>query len=244
MPTFGVPSGAVPLAQSGSGQDPAPLGTTAVGTQAAAARADHVHPLPTTSTTSPAFAIFPSSGAYFPPALMRQSGVDVTPAAGTLNAQAVVLGKAITLTELWAHIGTAGDAGSLFRLGVYSNVAADFYPNALLLDAGTIAADVTGRAGKTGLSLSLAVGIYWLVGASQNWTTVAPALKNSVRGVNYHMMMGDPAGNPGFIFGGTDNELTTDGFSMTGATGALPGTFSATRTRITAAVPLVVGRAA
>lgn len=189
------------------------------------------------------WALAPAAGAWFTPTGMRQSGSDVAPAAGVLGAQALILGTSTTLTDLWVQVGTAGDIGSRFRLGVYTNRSGDFYPDSLLVDAGTVPADVVGRQGITGLTLALKPGVYWLAGVSQSFVTTAPLYKNSVRGVAYFQLLGNPDSNPGFNFAGSDNGFDREGWSMTGVTGALPAAFSSIRTRIAGSV-MIVGRAA
>lgn len=186
-------------------------------------------------------AVYPESANYFTPTLMRQSGAAVQSPVGTLNAQMLILGRAITLSTLTVQVGTAGDAGSVFRMGVYGDNG-NYYPGSLLLDAGTVLTAATGRV-SVSTSLALAAGVYWLAGAVQTATTV-PFLNNSVRGVQYFQLFGDPAGNPGDLFNGNDFGSQQEGFSMTGVTGALPGTFSTTHTRLAGAVPMIVGQAA
>lgn len=194
------------------------------------------------TTTFNAHAIYPQSGSWFAPTMMRQAGGAVQPAVGRLDASMLILGRSITLNSLTMQVATAGDAASVVRMGVYAD-SGDHYPGALLLDAGTTGTASTGRKAIT-TSLALSPGVYWFVAVIQGATTI-PACVQMQRGTVYASLFGDPNGDPGFLFTGNETSaLTFEGFSMTGVTAALPANFSSTRTRFNGTQMMIVGGAA
>jgi hypothetical protein len=169
--------------------------------------------------------IYPTSGAYFAPTASKASGTYNT--ATTTNAMIVLLGKAVTLTELAVKVTSAGDAGSTIRLGIY-NDNGSHYPGTLLVDLGTVTGGSTGVQTISSLTQALSAGAYWFTATIQNVTTTAPTLTGAAPGVPYADMYGDHNANSGFIFAGTDNYNIC--FTQSSVTGALPGTFTATVT--------------
>lgn len=82
--------------------------------------------------------------------------------------------RTLAFDRIAADITTAGNAGSLLRLGFYTDVAGK--PTALSLDAGTIAADVTGVRAIT-INKQLTPGRWWLACCIQSAATTLPTLR-------------------------------------------------------------------
>jgi hypothetical protein len=78
----------------------------------------------------------------------------------TLYLSPFVLGATATATSLRFE-GLTAHSGRTARLCIYSNVAGQDYPGALLLDAGTVSIATTGLKIIT-ISQSLPAGTYWL----------------------------------------------------------------------------------
>lgn len=136
---------------------------------------------------------------------------------GTLRVAAFLLRKPATLTRLAGEISSAGEAGARYRLGVYADDG-NFYPGALLVDAGQINGDSATTQELT-ISLQLQPGLYWLGGAVQAVTTTQPTVR-CASGWTPAVPTSVGTGLPG-----AGN--TTCGWSATGITGALPATFPA-----------------
>lgn len=69
--------------------------------------------------------------------------------------------RTITVTAMAIDVSASntGSGGSLLRMGIYA-ADTDFQPTDLILDAGTVAIDTTGRKSITGLTTVLTPGIY------------------------------------------------------------------------------------
>lgn len=85
-----------------------------------------------------------------------------------------VIPTSATCKEIAVNVGTAGAAGSVVRLGLYSSDV-DGQPDALLLDAGTINSTVTGNIGVA-ISQAIGPGIVWAACVAQ---TAAPSIRFS-----------------------------------------------------------------
>ena len=121
----------------------------------------------------------------------------------------------LSITRLGAEITSAGDAGSVLRIGIYADDGTG-YPGALVLDAGTIAGDSVAVQEIT-VAITLPPALYWVGGVVQEVTSTQP----TVRTVVY-----DPSGlmpiattTPSSI---SVNRCAFVGFAMTGA---LPATW-------------------
>jgi hypothetical protein len=133
------------------------------------------------------------------------------------------------------------------RLGIYQDDGT-FYPGALLLDAGTVAAASTGEKSITGLTQVLQAGtVYWLVAAPQGAGGTVPICTAAKVPQTYVGVLGDMAANAGFLFGGSASGQQI-GFKQASVSGALPSNFTTTHTKQqvsgTADMVLVVARAA
>jgi hypothetical protein len=123
------------------------------------------------------------------------------------------------IVNLGEWINTAGAASSVRRLGVYADNGS-MYPGSLILDAGTAASTATGFTSLTAgpFSALTVSGLVWIGGATQVATGT--------------VVVGTAANVPG-ISGGSGTPPTgtshMGGYQETGVTGALPSTFTATR---------------
>ncbi|GAB2859147.1 hypothetical protein GCM10022221_68390 [Actinocorallia aurea] len=93
----------------------------------------------------------------------------------TLRAFAWHLPHTATLQSIGAEIVTAGDTGSLYRLGIYADTG-NQRPGALIADAGTLLGD-SDTLQDLAIALTLAPGLYWVAGVAQAVTAVQPTLR-------------------------------------------------------------------
>jgi hypothetical protein len=175
----------------------------------------------------------PAAGQYMLPLSQGSASTSVTLGNGTLRLGPWVLERTLTIDRIGGEITAAGEAGSVLRLGIYSDNG-NAYPNALLLDGGTI--DGTSATTQVAtVSLTLAPGLYWIGGAVQ----AAPSSQPTVRiasNPTIPLALGLGTGLPGA-------STSAVGFSQTSVTGALPSTFSASVSS-TGSVPRLLVRAA
>lgn len=175
----------------------------------------------------------PVAAQYFYPASPSGVSTSATLGNGTLRLYPWLVETAITIDRLGADVSVTGDAGSKVRLGVYADTGAA-YPGTLLVDAGQIAGD-SATVQQLTVALTLTPGLYWLGAVIQSVTTTQPTLRivsNWTPPVLLGVGTSLPAG------GGT-----TLGFSQSGVTGALPGTFTSTVSAAGSA-PRLLARAA
>jgi len=175
----------------------------------------------------------PVAGQYMIPLSQASTSTSSTLGNGTLRLAPIVLERTLTIDRIGGEITGAGEAGSVLRLGIYSDNG-NAYPNALLLDGGTI--DGTSATTQVAtVSLVLLPGLYWIGGAVQ----AAPSSQPTVRIVsNPTIPLALPLGT-GLPGAGT----SAAGFSQASVTGALPATFSASVSS-TGSVPRLLLRAA
>ena len=133
----------------------------------------------------------------------------------TMYAVPIVFRNAGTLDSIGIQVGAVGNAGSKLRLGIYSDNGTGVYPGARLLDAGQVAADVTGAAVIT-ISQAVTAGAYWLVCVAQSAATTAPSVPCPLVLSSRIMPTSLAAAAAG------------DGrsYQQTGVTGTLPATFT------------------
>lgn len=82
----------------------------------------------------------------------------------------IIVPQMVTVTSIGIEVATAGGAGSLMRLAIYTN--RDTYPDELVIDAGTVAVDGTGYQSIV-ISQVLKAGPYWTACANKTVTTSA-----------------------------------------------------------------------
>lgn len=164
-----------------------------------------------------ALGCIPISGRYYTP-----DGDTTTAgfsAAGDIRAAPFHLSVPSTLYRIGAMVTTIGDAGSKVRLGVYTDSGGK--PGALVVDAGQIAGDSAAAQEITlGTPLALAPGRYWLVAAGQTFSTTSPVMRSLATS-------GTEAVGAGSLSNAVGLASPLPGFSGSGVTGALPGTFPA-----------------
>lgn len=137
---------------------------------------------------------------------------------GTLRVAPIYLARTVSLTKIGLQVTVIGDAGSTIRLGIYGDTG-EFYPGALVLDAGTIAGD-SATVQEITIAQTLPKGVYWIGGAVQGVTVTQP----TVRIVSGALSSAIDSTASGVTNAGNTAQ------SMTGVTGALPATFSSTPT--------------
>ncbi len=148
--------------------------------------------------------------------------------ANRLYAYPFIASVPTTINDIGVNVSTAV-ASSLVRLGVY-NDNGNLYPNALLVDAGTVSsAAIAFVSVAISGTLKLRPGLYWLVAVSGHAPTVrAPALGSSIPIL------------------GTDNVAGTTatgiGWDAAHTMGVLPSTYPASATVRTAAAHGIYAR--
>jgi hypothetical protein len=148
-----------------------------------------------------------SSGAFYGGVGNTTTGINN----GVAQFSLVYFPKPTIVNAIRCDVTTAGTAGTLVRLGVYAP-GANGLPNALIVDAGTAAADTTGVKTIT-ISQTLS-GLVYCVAVPQGGNIVMRASN----GVNVLYEAGNTV---------TDFARRT-GHEQTGVTGALPGTATIT----------------
>jgi hypothetical protein len=144
---------------------------------------------------------------------------------GTVRVTPCVITDTITITRLFAEFTVAGEANSVYRIGIWNHDPATGKAGALVLDAGTISTG-SGNAGNvaTGgtpgvyeitVSQALSPGTYWIGGAVQGAATTQPTMRITAAAQHPNTPLGTAlpgAGqtSPGFALG-----------SQTGAFGSL-----------------------
>ncbi|MCX6399241.1 MAG: hypothetical protein NTX33_04820 [Propionibacteriales bacterium] len=146
------------------------------------------------------------SGTYYGPPAGTHNTTTVTQ--NSTTGQLFVVPHAITIDRIACEVTTAA-ASTTVRLAIW-NVDSNDEPSTLVLDAGTVASDTTGAKEIT-ISQSLAPGTYLATGTLQGGTGV------SLRGSS----TSDPIIGQSIPNGAN----AINGYSTTGHTGALPGTF-------------------
>jgi hypothetical protein len=128
----------------------------------------------------------------------------------------------ITVIRLFAEFTVAGDAASVYRIGIWNHDPATGKPGSLVLDAGTISTG-SGNAGNvaTGgtpgvyeitVSQALSAGVYYLGGAVQGVTTTQPTMRvNQTSVVPQYYPLGTSLPGAG---------LTVASWTLTAQTGA------------------------
>ena len=160
---------------------------------------------------------------YAPIGLLNEGG-----AVGTANSTAwavpFYVPATTTAVSLLIDVMLLAGTSSNMRLGIYNNSATDDYPNALVIDAGIILTDtVSGSTGKNiiTISVSLTAGLYWLVSAKQG--TGLPNIRGyTVTGATVQEVV-----PTGII---SSSSFGAVAWTATGVSGALPATWTATKT--------------
>lgn len=164
----------------------------------------------------------PVTGQYLYTGSPFTSSTSSTLGNGTLRVYPWWVDRAVVVTRVAADVTVVGEAGSKFRIGIYADNG-NAYPGALLSDAGQIAGD-SATVQELTISLALGAGLYWIGGAVQSAPTTQPTIRTLS---NWTPLVTLGVGTSLPATGGA-----TAGFTQTGVTAALPGTFT---TSVTAA---------
>jgi hypothetical protein len=183
---------------------------------------------------------FPSgyvSGNYYYANGVAATGTSAIQGNGTVRLTPWVVTDSITITRLFAEFTVAGDANSIYRIGIWSHDQATGKPTTLVLDAGSISTG-TGNAGtvSTGgtpgiyeitVSQALTPGLYWVGGAVQGVSSVQPTMR-TVANYTYPLYIPLGASLPAA-------NATFGGMAIASQTGALATTSSASVSSISGA---------
>jgi hypothetical protein len=136
-----------------------------------------------------------------------------------LRCSPLIVPNHASIAKIGAEISTVGSAGSVIRLGIFANLDGGCYPGDLILDAGTIdgtsqtVQDITLAA-----LLELPPGLYWTGFASQVATCQVRAHASQTYPVPISPGTAKPSAN-----------ATGSTYVQTGVSGALPSTFTSSR---------------
>ena len=137
------------------------------------------------------------------------------------------VGRAATFNAIGVHTSAAGTATAVARLGIWTDNGSA-YPDALVLDAGTVAVDTAAADKEIAISQLLAPGLYWLSCSLQ--VATPPAM---------YAFAGGNGGGPPHVGFPTIVGIATSTTGLrkaSGPTGALPATFPSGATTTTGLV--------
>lgn len=133
-----------------------------------------------------------------------------------VRAVPVLVRSAQLFDRIGIEVTTEGDAGAVYRLGVWNHNPLTGRPGTLVLDAGTVAGDALGYQAAT-ISLFLEPGWYWMGAVLQTVLTGSPAIR-SVTGAPALPMASSVGSGMG----------TTNNLVYSGVSGALSSLVGAT----------------
>lgn len=117
------------------------------------------------------------SGQYYYCNSQWSATTNASPGNGTVRVTAWLVTAQITVSSLFCEYTAAGNASSVFRIGIWNDDGTG-KPGTLLLDAGTIATDGTPAVTEiSGLSQVIPPGLYWVGGAVQAAGTTQPTMR-------------------------------------------------------------------
>jgi len=166
-----------------------------------------------------------SSYFYGPMGLLNQGTTATNWTANQMYAVPFYVPTTTTAIYLALNVTALNSTSGGIRVGIYSNSTTDDYPNARVVDAGLIPTDTTG--GSTGINIasistSLTGGqLYWLVAVRQGTSNPTLYGYSATTSMTQNVL---PAGTLG------SSALGSAAWVQTGVTGALPATFTATKT--------------
>jgi hypothetical protein len=137
----------------------------------------------------------------------------ITTVLNTVYAAPFVPHRAGTLTGVSHGVTTAGASSNVIRMGIYNHDYSTGLPGTLFIDAGTVSSTTTGQKTLNALSQAIDNKIYWACVVSQVGTTC------TLRGASINSVMVGQSG-------ATPTDQINACYTMTGITGALPGTFT------------------
>jgi hypothetical protein len=158
------------------------------------------------------------------------TGTALTTGAGTVNVLRTIpfiVSKVMTIDQMEINVTTAGAGGTgNARVGIYADNGNN-YPGALVVDAGAASTTSTGvKAFTAGMPVTLDPGLYWLAYVHDNATTAPTVRAFAVASLN-----------PVLGYASTLPTNAQFGWSVSFTYAALPGTFTAGGSAITA-VPI------
>lgn len=106
------------------------------------------------------------------------TGTTLALAADTLYGVPFVLDETNTVDRIALNITGAAAAGKLLRIGLYSSIPGTYFPDALIVDSGALAADGTGIKIAT-ISQSLVANTLYFLAAVTDGTPTVTAMSNS-----------------------------------------------------------------
>ena len=108
---------------------------------------------------------------YYTQGITQNALVTVAISGNVARYMPLIVSKTTTLAEIGVEVTSAGSAGSVARLAIYSS--SNQLPDQLILNAGTIASDSATAQLITGLSTVLTPGLYFLYFNTNSTTSVA-----------------------------------------------------------------------
>lgn len=162
---------------------------------------------PTSSSIGPALTNSNVTGKY-----MVVSGQGASTNAlgnGSLRAYPIYVPSRITIDRIGCEVTVVGQAGSVVRLGIYTDAGG--FPGTPLLDT-TVAGDAVATPEAT-VSLTLSAGWYWAASVTQSAATTQPTLRTATTLTpGYPLLATTAAGvvNNGYI-GMTNGAAVTSG---------------------------------
>lgn len=199
-----------------SSTNPVASGAAAVGVSLKYARADHAHPL-----VSPGITQIASSYWGVPCGLGTPASNSGLPGNNDVYMMPFTVAETVTAKSVSCEVTTAGQAGSLLRLGIYSADGTSGMAGTLKYDFGTVAADTTGiKTATYATGISLTPGLYWAAVGVQSAATTQPQMRgwfdsgfafgvpaaavnvsNGAGSIRYTGVSGAFASNPTFAIG-------------------------------------------
>jgi hypothetical protein len=160
-------------------------------------------------TVTEAISARQTSGRYYYSQNIPQSASALT--INQLMATPLLIGRSLSLDRIAVNVGSGGTAGSVVRLGIYSDDG-NGLPGSLLVDAGTVVTTGTGVQEAT-INQAVSPGWIWLAGAAQ---VAVPQIARTA-GIYYPM---------GYTTATVTNSALASAYIHNGTvSGTLPGTF-------------------
>jgi len=187
------------------------------------------------STPVPYGPRYVKTGYFYAPIGLVTQGSGTTFTADLAHAVPFYCPQTITAIYLSINVTSLNRASGGVRVGIYSNSTTDDYPNARLADGGVIGTDTVG--GSTGpnlaiISVSLTPGLYWLVGVRQGVSNPGLYSYTTTNGVMSEVI---PTG----IL--SSSSYGAVAWTQSGVSGALPATWTTTKTLSLTAPAISIG---
>jgi hypothetical protein len=178
------------------------------------------------AATTAAVPVYMRSGLYYAATVSNSTGA--LPNA-SLRLAPLQVPRSLSIDRIGAEVTTAGDAASTLTLCIYADDGSG-YPGALVLNAGTVAADSTGVKEITlGSPQALTPGTYWIGATTLGVTTTAPIVRLINSSSSFVGVSSTAAASSGFNYGYThavSGSVIPTNFSTTvTASGTIPKVF-------------------